>query len=349
MSILTAVIPFSIAFVVSALLCRRFIRPGSLLHVLDHPNERSLHDTPVPRTGGVALLVGLAVGVLVAVPWVGFPPLLAWVAVGALLLGVISFVEDRFGVQRRIRFIVHILAALLLVPAGLIPAGLVLGDSLVSVPGWFALSLTLLGAVWMINLYNFMDGMDGFAGGMALIGFGALALAGWFGQQPAFTLANGLIAAAAGGFLTANFPPARIFMGDAGAATLGFLAVAMTLWAAQLEVLALWGGLLVFSPFIVDASVTLLRRLLRGERIWQAHRSHYYQRLVQLGWGHRKTVLRGYMLMGVCAASALRSNHLNGREQLWLLAMWAGIYAFIALKVRVLERTAGGQSRDPNH
>jgi UDP-N-acetylmuramyl pentapeptide phosphotransferase/UDP-N-acetylglucosamine-1-phosphate transferase len=190
----------------------------------------------------------------------------------------------------------------------------------------------------MINLYNFMDGMDGFAAGMAVAGFGALSLAGWIADAPGFGLVSGLIAAAAAGFLIWNFPPARIFMGDAGSISLGFLAAAMSLWAARDGILALWASALVFSPFIVDATVTILRRATAGERIWEPHRSHHYQRLVRLGWGHRKTVLRAYVLMSACAASALQGARMAPGDQLWLIAFWTVIYGLIGFKVALLER-----------
>ena len=340
MSITIAVALVAAAFALSAWLTRRFIDPGSRFHVLDHPNERSLHSDPVPRSGGVALLLALAATVAAAALLIGIPPLMGWIAAGALGLGIVSHLEDRYGIKRRHRLLAHLGAAVLLLGAGLTPDTLELGGRAWPLSCWLAFGLTLLYGVWMINLYNFMDGMDGFAGGMAVIGFAALAWAGWLAGAPQFALVSVLIAAAAGGFLLWNFPPARIFMGDAGSTALGFLAAALSLWAAQERILPLWCSLLIFSPFIVDASVTLVRRLLQGERVWQAHRSHYYQRLVQAGWGHRRTVLRAYLLMVACALSAVQGMHMTSREQLWLLAMWVVIYMLIAFKVRMVESSA---------
>lgn len=341
MSMIIAAVLVGAAFALSAWLTRRFIDPRSLFHVLDHPNERSLHRDPVPRSGGVALLLALTAAAAAGEFLIGFPPQLGWIAAGAFALGFISYREDRYGITRRFRLLAHLGTALLLLAAGLAPEGLEFAGRVWELNRPLALALTLLYVVWMTNLYNFMDGMDGFAAGMAVSGFGALAWAGWLGGAPLFALASALTAAAAGGFLLWNFPPARIFMGDAGSATLGFLAAAFSLWAARERIMPLWGSLLLFSPFIVDASVTLLRRLLRGEKVWQAHRSHYYQRLVQAGWGHRRTVLRFYLLMGACALSALQGMRMAPREQLWLLAMWTAIYLLLALKVRLVERGRG--------
>jgi UDP-N-acetylmuramyl pentapeptide phosphotransferase/UDP-N-acetylglucosamine-1-phosphate transferase len=325
-------------FALSAWLTRRFTDPASLFHVLDHPNERSLHQRPVPRSGGVAILMALAAGgALIPLASGELPGTLVWIAGTALSLGVISFAEDRFGIQRRYRLLAHALAALSLPVAGLVPAELEVGRDFLYLAPALGLGLTLLFGVWMINLYNFMDGMDGFAGGMAVAGFGALSVAGFTAGEPAYGLANALVAAAATGFLLWNFPPARIFMGDSGSTVLGYLAAASVLWAERDGILPLWASLLIFSPFVVDASVTLVQRLLRGERVWLPHRRHYYQRLVRLGWGHRKTVLRAYLLMLLCAGTALQGARTAGSDPLWLLAMWGVVYGMIAWKVRLME------------
>ncbi len=171
--------------------------------------------------------------------------------------------------------------------------------------------LTLLLVVWMINLYNFMDGMDGLAGGMAVFGFGALAILGWRGDELAYALTCASIAATAGGFLTANFPPARLFLGDLGSTSLGLLAAALALQGSALELFPLWVAGLAFSPFILDATATLVRRAFRGDRLWQAHRSHHYQRLVLAGWSHRRVMLRAWALMAACAACAVAAPGLT--------------------------------------
>jgi UDP-N-acetylmuramyl pentapeptide phosphotransferase/UDP-N-acetylglucosamine-1-phosphate transferase len=107
----------------------------------------------------------------------------------------------------------------------------------------------------------------------------------------------------------------------------------MMLWGARDGVLPLWAGLLVFSPFIVDATVTLLRRILRGERVWEAHKTHYYQRLVQLGWGHRKTVVVEYGLMLACATSALAANSLGVKVQVFIVCAWCVVYGALMVGI----------------
>ncbi len=328
----------AIAFVVAVVLTRRFCDPGSRLHLLDHPNERSLHTQPTPRTGGVAILAGFisAIPVLLFAN-VGASPIL-WLMAGTGLIAGLSFLDDRRGLPVVVRFLGHVIGAgLVVLGAGLTLPPLFLGIS-VPWPAWLGLGLSVLFLVWMVNLYNFMDGMDGFAGGMALIGFGAFAVFGLLGGNLLFTGLSLTIVAAAGGFLLFNFPPARIFMGDTGSAALGLLAGGLSLWGALDGLFPFWAALLVFSPFTVDASVTLVRRLFRGERVWQAHKSHYYQRLVQSGWGHRKTVLYEYALMLACGLSALFAQQLNPQGQVVLILFWCLVYPLLIAGVHRLEK-----------
>lgn len=262
------------------LLRRRHVLP------MDHPNARSLHVTPTPRIGGLGIMAGMAVASL----WLGDISALP-VTLGALGLTAVSLVDDARGLSVRLRFLAHFIAA--------VGCLLALG-----VTGWGLLAGTL-GMVWMTNLYNFMDGSDGLAGGMAVIGFGVLALAAWLGGVPELAALCAAIAAAALAFLRFNFPPARLFMGDAGSIPLGFMAAALGIYGALQNAWPWPLPLLVFSPFIVDASVTLIRRALRGEKVWQAHRSHYYQRVVLLGATHKQLALSAYGLMLLMAVMAM--------------------------------------------
>jgi UDP-N-acetylmuramyl pentapeptide phosphotransferase/UDP-N-acetylglucosamine-1-phosphate transferase len=274
------------AFLTTAVLLRVLLLPRARRWFLDHPNQRSLHQSPVPRTGGVGVVPGLAVGWLLA----GGSALVLTLPLALMLL---SLIDDWRGLPAGFRLAGHLAAAVLFV--------------LFSLDGveWFAIPLLVLGVGWMTNLYNFMDGADGLAGGMALFGFGAYACAAWFGGQGAFALVCASVAASAAGFLLFNFPPARMFLGDAGSIPLGFLAAALGLSGWHSGLWPLWFPPLVFAPFVVDASVTLLRRAVRGEKVWQPHRSHYYQRQVLMGWSHRQLAAVEYALMLSTAAVAL--------------------------------------------
>lgn len=325
----------------SAWLTGRLTRPSSWWHVLDHPNERSLHTRPVPRTGGVAILVSVLAGGAIAYLWLERSTPLPWIGVGLLGVGLVSSVEDRWGVPRRYRLLIQLGAAGLLLAGGLGIQHLEFAGATLTLAPLLAWPLTLLYSVWMTNLYNFMDGLDGLAAGMAVFGFATLAWLGWSAGDPGFALASALVAAASGGFLIWNFPPAPIFMGDTGSTCLGFLAAALSLWGVQEGLFPLWITLLVFSPFILDASLTLLRRLVRGERIWSAHRSHYYQRLVGSGWSHRQTLLWAYLLMATCTLSATQAVGMAPHEQVGLVILWGALYGLIILKVRWLEQCGG--------
>jgi UDP-GlcNAc:undecaprenyl-phosphate GlcNAc-1-phosphate transferase len=195
--------------------------------------------------------------------------------------------------------------------------------------------LAAIAVAWMINLYNFMDGTDGLAGGMAVIGFLSYGTAALAGGDFSFAAINLSIAAAALGFLLFNFPPARIFMGDGGSIPLGCLAAAFNLGGWQRGDWPWWFGVVIFSPFILDASLTLAKRLLRGARVWEAHREHYYQRLAQRGWGHRKTALAEYALMATCSALAIAGARMEHPLPLLILGGIALSYAGLVI---LLER-----------
>jgi len=319
------------SFIVSTGLSLLLANSRGRWQILDIPNERSLHDQPIPRTGGIAILTGLAAGLLTA--WyLDGQQLATWPALlSVCLLAGIALVDDRHTLGAGPRLLIQIGAVSILLLTREVPS-----------PGTLTLVVVGLFLVWMINLYNFMDGMDGFAGGMAVTGFGTFALLAWQAGYPDLALGCAVIVAAAGGFLLLNFPPARLFMGDSGSTVLGLLAGVVILTAHHEAILPVWLGLLVFSPFILDASITLSRRILRGEKFWQAHKSHYYQRLVESGWGHRRTVLAEYVLMIACSASAVAAASQPLAWQTTLIAGWAVIYTVLIYSIHRVE-----QRREP--
>jgi UDP-N-acetylmuramyl pentapeptide phosphotransferase/UDP-N-acetylglucosamine-1-phosphate transferase len=324
--------------------------PDSPIVSLDHPNQRSLHLTPIPRTGGVAIMGALYLGVLVFGVWgwirsspdESMPKLFSagWpIVMTTSVISLVSFMDDRRGLPIVMRFGVHLLVAALLV----IGAGVVLPS--IAVPslgfislGWIAAPFTVLFLVWMTNLYNFMDGMDGFAGGMTAVGFGLLGYLGWQAHHPVISVIATVQSAAAAGFLVRNFPPAKIFMGDVGSVSTGFLAAALIALGCHDGVFDLWVPLIVFSPFILDATVTLVWRAIRHEKIWEAHRDHYYQRLVLMGWGHRRTVLAEYGLMALCGGLALCYQYASEEWRLVVLGLWTMLFLSLALAVQGVEQ-----------
>jgi len=299
-----AVLSFALAFGMVRLLLARFARLA-----LDVPNERSLHERPVPRTGGIAVLLGASVALALGAAELWLPLVLA------LGLAAFSFFDDLRGMPVAIRLLGHAAAAGFIV--------------------WFLLSpmhpaeiaLLVVAVIWITNLYNFMDGADGVAGGMALIGFGTYAVAAHVSGHASLAAASIALAAASGAFLLHNFHPARLFLGDVGSIPLGFLAAALGLQGWRDDVWPLWFPVLTFGPFIGDATITLLKRLVKRGRVWQAHRDHYYQRMVRMGLGHRRTAWLGYLAMLVCAGAALYGRGLSVAGQ---AAMFAGASALLA-------------------
>jgi len=277
-----AVLSFVVAFAATRVLLTRFGRLA-----LDRPNERSLHQSPVPRTGGIAVLAGAAVALAFGAAELWLPLVLA------VALALVSFFDDLRGLPTAVRLAAHVGAAALLVWYVMSPMHPV------------EMAVLILAVGWITNLYNFMDGSDGLAGGMAAIGFAAYGLAAWWGQHTELAALCVALSAAAVAFLLHNHHPARIFLGDVGSIPLGFLAGGLGLLGWRNDLWPLWFPVLVFGPFIGDATLTLVRRLLRRERVWQAHREHYYQRMVRMGFGHRGTAWTGYAVMALCAGAAL--------------------------------------------
>lgn len=335
--VLIAVATFALSWYLTNLLSRSV----AARFLLDHPDHRSLHTRPTPRGGGIAIACGILAGVTGVALLLPLPEILLWIALAALGVVLISFLDDLSHVHAGVRITVHFIVAGGLVAAGLGLDAVVLPGVRWHLPSAAMVIITCLFVVWLVNLYNFMDGMDGFAAGMAIFGFGTFAVLGALAGNAAFAATNVMVVAAASGFLPLNFPPARIFMGDVGSSLLGISAAAFSLWASAERIFPLWVAVLVFSPFIVDATVTLFRRLLRNERVWEAHKTHCYQRLVELGWGHRKTVLWEYVLMALCSISAIASMHLGPAQQWLLLVAWMIAYAILIAVVVRLELRHG--------
>lgn len=259
--------------------------------LLDHPNARSSHAAPTPRGGGVAIVAGFC---LATTAWTlasgsGHATRL-WLAIvpPALLVAAVGFADDHRPLSARFRLLVHFVAAAWVVgmlgglptipwPGGDLPMGLAGG------------ALAVVASVWCLNLCNFMDGIDGLAASEAVFVAGAAAWLGGAGS-PAF-LPLLALAAAAAGFLVFNWPPARIFMGDAGSGFLGLMLAGLLLAQQAAAALPIGAALILLGAFVADATVTLLVRLRRGERLHEAHRSHAYQRAARRFGGHRPVTL----------------------------------------------------------
>ena len=281
---------------------------------MDHPNTRSLHATPTPRIGGIGMVVAISIS-FTLIQSLGLLPFI----LGVLVLAAISLLDDYKNLPAHWRLLAHVLVAV----------AYMLAFSELQGPG---LLVAIMAMVWMTNLYNFMDGADGLAGGMSVIGFGALGIAAWGAGAQDVAMFCAAIASAALAFLFFNFPPAKIFIGDTGAIPLGFLAASMGVYGTSQDYWPALFPMMIFSPFILDASVTLLKRGLRGEKIWHAHREHYYQRLVRMGWSHRKMTLASYALMLLCAVLGLTYLQQSDWATL-LVALWLSCFFWIFIAV----------------
>lgn len=304
----------------------RVLTSGRVRVPLDQPTDRSLHVVPVPRVGGVAVMLG-------ALPCIGLTGGTFGVfALCALALALVSLAEDVRGVSIWLRLASHLAVAVPMV-------FLLLPESTA-----VARMLAVLALGWMTNLYNFMDGSDGLAGGMGAFGFGWYGIAAHLHGDASLAFASFVVAACAAVFVRFNFHPARVFLGDVGSIPLGLLAGAFGLYGVTSGLWPVWFPVLVFSPFVVDATATLIERAARLEKIWLPHRSHYYQRLVRAGVGHRRTALGEYAVMFACGLSAVIALDVTPAAQVSVLTVWALTYFALAYAIGKRWRSFGRKS-----
>lgn len=253
---------------------RRYALHRSLL---DIPNARSSHSTPTPRGGGVAIVVSHVIALTLMI-WAGVLDSSTWIAMAGagLLIAVIGFIDDHNHIAARWRLLGHFIAAGwgLFWLGGLAPLSF-WGASLDL--GFLGSTLAAFYLVWMLNLYNFMDGIDGIASVEALCVCGGAVLLYVLTGHPDLVWMPLALASAVAGFLFWNFPPAKIFMGDAGSGFLGVSLGLLSLQAGWASPSLLYSWLILLGVFVVDATFTLGRRLLRGDKVYEAHRSHAYQ------------------------------------------------------------------------
>jgi len=261
--------------------------------LIDIPNERSCHTRPTPRGGGLPILIITLLGLLIygSLSFVEYRVLLLFYSFGAGLIATVSWFDDLRTLPYRVRLVTHSLAAVLTI------IGFGHWDTVI-VPlmgqvhlAWLGLPVSFLWIVGLTNAYNFMDGIDGVAGGQAVVAGLGWAIVGMLIDLPFIGILGALLAASSLGFIFHNWPPARIFMGDVGSAFLGFSFACLAIAGASREPsLAIVGVLLVW-PFVFDTLFTFFRRLKNREDVFAAHRSHLYQRLVISGYSHQTVTL----------------------------------------------------------
>jgi Fuc2NAc and GlcNAc transferase len=284
------------------------IRIAERFGMIDIPNERSSHSLPTPRMGGVPMVAAAALAfggwIFLVAGGANVQTGLPYTFLFALAMFLLGFYNDLRDLSPLLRFLVQIVSAFLMLVflAPLLPDVSLWKRVL---PKWAWVVPGAIWAVWMLNLYNFMDGIDGLAGGEAVVASSFFFLVfAWYGQS-GWAVANLVVAAASMGFLVHNWPPARIFMGDAGSGFLGGFYGMQSVVATLSTPVPFPVLVLPFANFILDTTFTLFRRLIRREKWYQAHRSHVYQRMTDLGMTHRKvTSIELLVAVASCAAAA---------------------------------------------
>lgn len=277
-------------FLAAALITNLLRRYAIERRLLDLPNERSAHEVPTPRGGGLAIVISF-LAALTLLAAAGAVPARVGIAIGGsgLIVAAIGFWDDHGHIPAAWRLLAHFTSAAWLLGW--------LGDivPIAAVPAWVPTAVVHAAAalfvVWLLNLYNFMDGIDGIASvEAATTAFGGV-LIYVLADEPGLAAVPALLSAAVLGFLVWNWPPARIFMGDVGSGFLGIVLSGLALQAGLAKPALFFSWLILLGVFVVDASLTLLRRALRGERVYEAHRSHAYQRCARYYGSHRKVTV----------------------------------------------------------
>ena len=281
---------FTIAIILTGWFRHRFQN-----QLLDIPNDRSSHTQPTPRGGGLAFILAFAITTPVTlIPSLHLTstlhlpdPIFLWLTLTPLV--IVGFIDDRGNVPAWVRYLVQLTVAGIAIACFgyfTIPGGEVLG-----IGGQIiAVTLTIIGITALINFYNFMDGLDGLVASVSTLQLTFLA---FYLQQPIFLLLSGAIL----GFLYWNWSPAKIFMGDAGSTVLG-ASIAIALLNTD-NIVQAGTAIAVTLPLLGDASYTICCRLIRGENIFKAHRTHLYQRLQQSGWSHSQVALTYLLVTGI--------------------------------------------------
>jgi UDP-GlcNAc:undecaprenyl-phosphate GlcNAc-1-phosphate transferase len=306
---------------------------------VDVPSARSSHDQPKPRFGGIAIVAAF----FLTYAWlcVVRPELRAFLpmAGGCAVLFGVGLWDDWRGIGVGARFVAQGLAAAIAIGAGVVIDTVTLPVVGTLELGWLAVPLTALVFVTSVNFYNFIDGIDGLAAGSALISSAFLAIVAYMVGQPMFAALLFAVAGAALGFLQYNFPPSRLFMGDGGSTFFGYVFAYLAVAGNQARPeIPIFVPVLLLSSLYLDAGLTVVNRLVRREKLFQPHRTHYYQRLLQIGLNHKQVTLLEYLVTILLGASALLYVRAGEWFAPFLGVAWMAAFTLAILKIRGLER-----------
>jgi UDP-GlcNAc:undecaprenyl-phosphate GlcNAc-1-phosphate transferase len=334
---------FISSFLLSYIGTQLFQKAAYRFQIMDIPNVRSSHSEPTPRGGGIAIYFSFYLTLFFALLLFqggNFDSKWVWgLTLGGVIVSLGGFLDDIRGLPPLFRLLAQVIAGSILILFGL-------SLKTLEIPFWREIDLGLLGIpltliwiVWIVNLYNFMDGIDGLAAGVGMIAAFFFSLVARRTGNDLVSFSGMILAGCSAGFLIHNFPPARIFLGDIGSSLIGFLFAGFALIGNHdlKGPFPIWVAVLLLGAFIFDTSVTLLRRILKGEKWFSAHRSHFYQRLINLHLSHRQVSFMEYglsILLGLSSLIYLRADPLM--RGLFLLG-WALVFTAGALMIRFHE------------
>jgi UDP-GlcNAc:undecaprenyl-phosphate/decaprenyl-phosphate GlcNAc-1-phosphate transferase len=328
----------SFLFVIAAVLTKFMV---DRVRIMDVPNHRSAHKSPVPKSGGISIVVTFCIGII-AIFLISDKAMIAHgyffgFVFSSILVAAVSFYDDYTHRSYKIKLITQIFAAIVVLILGIIIDQMKLPIVGAIELGWMGYPLTLLWVLGLTNAFNFMDGLDGFAGGVALIVSIFFCYISYTqGSIFIYIISYALIAGILG-FLIFNIHPAKIFMGDVGSAFLGFTFAVMAIIAFRFDhshTSFFVMPLLLFN-FIYDTAFTFFRRLLRGENVLEAHRTHLYQLFERLGYGHRNVCYFHYLMCILQGLAAVWMVRIPGGERLFVFIpfiMIQIVYSMIIVK-----------------
>jgi UDP-GlcNAc:undecaprenyl-phosphate GlcNAc-1-phosphate transferase len=338
---MTDLIFFLEAFCFSYLFTGAILRFSIRRRLLDIPNDRSSHSVPKPRLGGVAITLAFYL-TSATLLLVGFRPfssstILAGAFGGGAVIALAGLVDDLRGLDAKFKLLVQFAAAGIAVASGV-----VLREFRIPLIGTLsfgplAAPVTLLWIVAIVNFYNFVDGIDGLAGGIGVIASSFLFFIGGMTAAIGMRSLYAVLAGSLLGFLRFNFPPSRIFMGDMGSTFIGFTFAVLSVVGEGLGVPA-FITILLLAGVICDVALTLIRRAIKGEKVFSPHRAHYYQRLTSLGLSHKQVTLLEYLVAVLLGVSALLAFHKESSFVTFLSVVWIGFFLWALAKIRSMEK-----------
>jgi UDP-GlcNAc:undecaprenyl-phosphate GlcNAc-1-phosphate transferase len=326
-----------------------FVMTGAILRyslrrsLLDMPTDRGSHEVPKPRLGGVAIVVTFYATMLTA-RLAGFDLLpgidsKTGIFAAAAMIAAVGLVDDLRGLDAKLKLAAQIVAAAIVIASGVVLEEVRLPLLGTVSLGPAAIPLTMLWVTAIVNFYNFIDGLDGLAAGVGMIAAVFLVLLGFAVGDPALGIAYAAMAGVLFGFLRYNFPPARIFMGDCGSTFIGFLLAVLAI-AGSRQGIPAFVTILLMGGVLADAALTLARRTIQRKRIFTAHRTHYYQRLTDLGLSHKQVTLLEYFIAALLGGSAFLLVSGENEFITGLAVIWTGFFLWAVFKIRKLEKGA---------